>query len=108
MDEKEKALFKVKGELEEAKKNLLAYINSLNALEDHMKGRMDNRKLTENDEIVRIKLENHRLNEENASLITTKQNLETFYTDKVNMLQENYDKKEQGYQIMFSKYFISS
>jgi hypothetical protein len=46
-----------------------------------MKNKSDEESFNENDEIIRIKLENLRLNEENASLVNSKQKMEAHYLD---------------------------
>ena len=61
-------------ELTFAKQNLVNYIHSFNALEEKVKGRLEDQKarFDFNDEILRLRLENQRLHEENASLILQK------------------------------------
>lgn len=61
-------------ELTFAKQNLVNYIHSFNALEEKVKGRLEDQKarFDFNDEIYRLRLENQRLHEENASLMAQK------------------------------------
>ena len=73
-------------ELDHAKRNLIEYITSLNQLEDLIK---ENQSLSisENDEIERLRLENHRLNEENSSLIESKKQIDKYFNDEVEKLK---------------------
>jgi hypothetical protein len=59
------------GELTHAKQNLVNYIHSFNSLEEKVKSRLADQKskFDFNDEILRLRLENQRLHEENASLM---------------------------------------
>ena len=64
-------LIQTEAELSHAKQNLVNYIHSFNALEDKVKSRLADQsaRFDFNDEILRLKLENSRLHEENASLL---------------------------------------
>ena len=67
-------LIQTEAELSHAKQNLVNYIHSFNALEDKVKSRLADQsaRFDFNDEILRLKLENQRLHEENASLLLQK------------------------------------
>ena len=58
-----------------AKQNLVNYIHSFTTLENQVKERLPSG-LDHNDEILRLRLENERLNEENSSLVNQKQAVE--------------------------------
>ncbi len=98
----ETALAKTQQELEGSKKILLAHIDTINALEDRIKLRGENEQFDKDDEMVRIKMENLRLNAENAALLNSKQKMETHYTDEIQKLNSKYLKKADDYDSALS------
>jgi uncharacterized protein YdcH (DUF465 family) len=100
----EGALAKTQQELEGCKKVLLAHIDTINALEDRIKGKGESEEFTKDDEMVRIKMENLRLNAENAALLSTKQKMETHYTDEIQKLNSKYLKKADDYDSILSTF----
>lgn len=93
--ELEHKLIVANNELDHAKRNLIEYINSLNSLEDIIKDSQEDG-IGENEEIERLRLENHRLNEENASLITSKRQMDKHYVTEIERLKrENQSYKSE-------------
>lgn len=86
--ELESKLIKSDSELTHAKQNLVNYIQSLNTLEDKIGYKLENSgvNLDENDEILRLRMENIRLNEENSSLLNSKQAVEANLNDRLDIL----------------------
>jgi len=82
-------------ELDHAKRSLIEYINSLNSLEDMIK-QSQSMSISENEEVERLRLENHRLNEENSSLISSKKQMDSYYIEQLNRVKrENQDQKSE-------------
>ena len=91
----EHQLMYANNELDHAKRNLIEYITSLNRLEDIIKEN-HSMSISENDEIERLRLENHRLNEENSSLIDSKKQTDKYFTEEIEKLKkENYSQKTE-------------
>lgn len=97
------AYLKVQQELEGSKKILLTHIDTINALEDRIKLKGSSEQFDKDDEMVRIKMENLRLNAENAALLSGKQKMETHYTDEIEKLNSKYLKKRDDYDSILSK-----
>ncbi len=100
----ETALMKVQSELEGSKKILLAHIDTINALEDRIKLKGESEAFDKDDEMVRIKMENLRLNSENAALLSGKQKMETHYADEIQKLNARYLKKAEDYDAILTKF----
>jgi len=98
------ALTKAQNELEGCKKILLAHIDTINALEDRIKQKSDTESFDKNDELVRLKMENLRLNSENAALLNGRQKMETHYTDQLQNLNTRFLKKSEDYDAILAKY----
>lgn len=86
--ELETKLVKSESELTHAKQNLVNYIQSLNTLEDRIAYKLQNSdvELDQNDEILRLRMENVRLNEENSSILNSKQTVEANFNDRLDIL----------------------
>ena len=98
-------LAKTKQELNDAKKMLLSYINSLNSLEDKWNAKLkEHGPLVESDEMLRISNENRRLNEENAALINSRQKMEGFYVDELEKLNKKYIVKCEDFDHVLNKF----
>ena len=98
-------LIKTEAELIHAKQNLVNYIQSLNTLEDKIKYKLENSiALDENDEILRLKMENVRLNEENSSLLNSKQLVEADLNNRVESLTKKLFTKAEECEELQSKY----
>lgn len=95
INELESKLIYANNELDHAKRNLIEYINSLNELEDLIKDNQNN-SISENEEVQRLRLENNRLNEENASLIDSKKHMDDHYSHEIERLKrENQVQKTE-------------
>jgi chromosome segregation ATPase len=99
-------LVKTEAELTHAKQNLVNYIQSLNTLEDKMKNKLEanNVSMDENDEILRLKMENVRLNEENSSLLNSKQFTEEDLNDRIEELNKKLFIKTEECEELQTKY----
>lgn len=98
-------LVKTEAELTHAKQNLVNYIQSLNTLEDKIKYKLESSVgLDENDEILRLKMENVRLNEENSSLLNSKQSVESDLNNRVENLTKKLFTKTEECEELQSKY----
>jgi hypothetical protein len=96
-------LVRTQQELEGSKKILLTHIDTINALEERIKIRGEAGLFDKDDEIVRIRMENHRLNSENAALLSGKQKLETYFASEIERLNHSYLKKSDDYDSILSK-----
>lgn len=99
-------LVKAESELTHAKQNLVNYIQSLNTLEDKLKHKLEQSavRLDENDEILRLRLENVRLNEENSSLLNSKQLTEANLNDRIDDLTRKLFIKTEECEELQTKY----
>eukprot|EP01022_Parablepharisma_sp_SALTPOND_P018497 TRINITY_DN3024_c0_g1_i1.p1 TRINITY_DN3024_c0_g1~~TRINITY_DN3024_c0_g1_i1.p1 ORF type:complete len:1037 (-),score=207.38 TRINITY_DN3024_c0_g1_i1:7357-10467(-) len=100
----ETELVRTQQELEASKKILLAHIDTINTLEDRIKLKEEAENFDKDDEMVRIKMENLRLNSENAALLSGKQKMETHYTDQIQKLNARYLKKAEDYDGILTKF----
>ena len=99
-------LVKTEAELTHSKQNLVNYIQSLNALEDKLKHKLENSEVNvdENDEILRLRMENVRLNEENSSLLNAKQTTEANLNNRIEELNKKLFTKTEECEELQSKY----
>lgn len=99
-------LVRTEAELTHAKQNLVNYIQSLDALEDRVKYKLEqaNVNLDENDEILRLRMENIRLNEENSSLLNSKQMVEADLNDRIDQLIKKLFSKTEECEELQTKY----
>ena len=98
-------IVKTEAELTHAKQNLVNYIQSLNTLEDKIKYKLESSvSLDENDEILRLKMENVRLNEENSSLLNSKQSVESDLNNRIEGLTKKLFTKTEECEELQSKY----
>ena len=105
-DEVNSRLVKTEAELTHAKQNLVNYIQSLNTLEDKIKHKIEQTgvNLDENDEILRLRMENVRLNEENSSLLNSKQLTESNLNDRIDELTRKLFIKTEECEELQTKY----
>lgn len=99
-------LVKTESELTHAKQNLVNYIQSLNTLEDRLKHKLENSNVPvdENDEILRLRMENVRLNEENSSLLNSKQFTEANLNNRIEDLTKKLFIKTEECEELQTKY----
>jgi hypothetical protein len=100
----EAELLKTQQELEGSKKILLTHIDTINTLEERIKIKKDTEEFDKDDEMVRINMENHRLNSENAALLSGKQKMETYYSNEIEKLNNNYLKKSNDFDSVLAKF----
>jgi hypothetical protein len=99
-------LVKSQAELTHAKQNLVNYIQSLNTLEDKLLSKLEdsNLRLDENDEILRLRMENIRLNEENSSLVNAKQLTEADLNNRIEDITKKLFIKTEECEELHRKY----
>jgi hypothetical protein len=105
-DEAKSRLVKTEAELTHAKQNLVNYIQSLNTLESKLKDKLEagGVPVDENDEILRLKMENIRLNEENSSLLNAKQFTEADLNNRIEDLTKKLFIKTEECEELQAKY----
>ena len=82
---------------------LLAHIDTINALEDRLKKKGDSDQYEKDDDLVRLKMENARLNAENAALLNGKQKMETHYASEIEKLNKKCVRKTEDYDALLSR-----
>lgn len=99
-------MVKVQAELTHSKLNLVNAIQSLNTLEDKFAAKLEdaNLDLDENDEVLRLRLENVRLNEENSSLVNSKQKVEADMNNRIEDLTKKLFIKNEECEEIHRKY----
>jgi len=98
------AVGKEQKELDDTKKSLLKHIEKINTLEDKIKLKVDSKNFDKDDGIVKIKMENIKLNAENATSLNKKQEMEAHYEDQIQKLNEKYMKRVEDYDNVLTKY----
>ncbi len=82
---------------------LIAHIDTINALEDRLKKKGDSEQYEKDDDLVRLKMENSRLNAENAALLNGKQKMETHYASEIEKLNKKCMRRAEDYDGLLSK-----
>ncbi|CAI2366577.1 unnamed protein product [Moneuplotes crassus] len=104
--ELESRFIKLEAELSYTKQSLVGKIQTLNTFEDQIRHKLEQSdvNLDENDEILRLRMENVRLNEENSSLLNAKQSIETNLNDRIDVLVKKLFIKTEECEELQNKY----